>query len=61
MSIWKTFPLDTPDDLDTVWVRVKYYYGTPFLAVYHLTDQRFISCINTITYPVWTISRWKPL
>jgi hypothetical protein len=60
MSTWKTFPLNTPADLEEVWVRVKYYYSTPFLAVYDETGQEFISSTNAITYPVWCIARWKP-
>jgi len=60
MLIWNTFPLNTPDDAAVVWVRVKYYYGTPFLAAYSLADQNFVSITNSIIYPAWTISRWKP-
>ena len=60
MSLWKTFPLNIPDDLEEVWVRVEYYYGAPFLAVYDLATENFVSSINSITFPAWTISRWKP-
>ncbi len=60
MSTWKTFPLNTPADLEVVWVRVKYYYSTPFLATYHAFDVQFVSIDNTIPYPLWCIARWKP-
>jgi len=60
MSTWKTFPLNVPDDHQEVWVRVKYYYSTPFLATYHVDTETFVSTDNAITYPVWTIARWKP-
>jgi len=59
MSTWKTFPLNVPADQEVVWVRVKYYYSTPFLATYDDAGQQFISTINSIYYPVWTIARWK--
>ena len=59
MSTWKTFPLNIPDDLEVVWVRVKYYYSTPFLATYDKTNERFISMENFIHYPAWVIARWK--
>jgi len=60
MSTWKTFPKNIPADQEIVWVRVKYYYSTPFLATYYFTDENFVSVVNLITYPAWTIARWKP-
>ena len=59
MSKWKTFPHDVPNNLEVVWVRVKYYYSTPFLATYINVEEEFISIDNLITYPVWCIARWK--
>jgi hypothetical protein len=59
MSTWKTFPLNIPDDREEVWVRVKYYYSTPFLAEFGLATKTFISTVNAITYPVWVIARWR--
>jgi hypothetical protein len=59
MSTWKTFPLNIPDNLQVVWIRVKYYYSTPFLAAYNETEQEFVSITNEIFYPVWVIARWK--
>jgi len=60
MSIWKTFPLDIPSDSQTVWLRVRYCFSTPFLATYDETNQQFISTINSIYYPAWVIARWRP-
>lgn len=59
MSTWKTFPLNIPDNEQEVWIRVKYYYSTPFLATYYVATENFISTTNSITYPAWTIARWK--
>jgi hypothetical protein len=57
--MWKSLPLDVPANGSTVWIRVKYYYGTPFLAVYTSATQEFNSVTNSITYPAWTVARWK--
>ncbi len=59
MSTWKTFPLNVPDDQQEIWVRVKYYYSTPFLATYLAATKTLVSTVNEITYPVWVIARWK--
>lgn len=59
MSYWKTFPLDIPLDTEIVWVRVRYVFGTPFLATYDLAAQQFISTVNFINYPAWVIARWR--
>jgi hypothetical protein len=57
--MWKTFPEDIPGNGVTVWIRVKYYYSSPFLAVYASATQEFTSVTNSIVYPAWTIARWK--
>lgn len=59
MSTWETFPLNIPTDQQEVWVRVKYYYSTPFLATYSVATENFVSTVNSITYPAWVIARWK--
>lgn len=59
MSTWKTLPLNEPADQEEVWVRVKYYYSAPFLATYDEATETFISTVNLITYPAWSIARWK--
>lgn len=61
MSIWKTFPIDVPNDGVIVWVRVLYYYSEPFQATWDLTTQSFVSVLNSIVYPAWSIARWRPL
>ena len=57
--MWKILPADIPNDNETVWVRIKYYYNPPFLAVWSEANQDFTSVISSIIYPAWCISRWK--
>lgn len=57
--MWKEFPEDIPGDGITVWIRIKYYYGAPFLAVYTTSTQSFTSVTNSIVYPAWAVARWK--
>jgi hypothetical protein len=59
MTTWFTLPEDLPTDSSTVWIRIKYYYGVPFKAVWSLTSQQFTSVDNSIVYPAWTVARWK--
>ncbi len=61
MSLWKTMPTTLPADGQTVWVRLNYWFGQPFKAVWNLPTEDFISVDNSIIYPVWSISRWRPL
>lgn len=56
---WKSLPLDVPTDTEVVYVRIKYYYGEPFLAEWDETLQEFTSVVNNIIYPAWSVSRWK--
>lgn len=58
--MWKKIPLFIPENEQEVWIRIKYYYSAPFLATYYTADQQFISTVNSIIYPVWTVARWKP-
>jgi len=57
--MWKKFPLDIPADQEEVWIRVRYYYGAPFLATWDLATREFTSTVNAITYPAWCVARWK--
>jgi hypothetical protein len=57
--MWKTLPLNLPIDQAEVWIRIKYYYGEPFLAIWDLATLQFTSSVNSIVYPAWTVSRWK--
>lgn len=56
---WPTLPQFIPFDIQLCWVRVKYYYGKPFLATWDETNQQFISLLGTIIYPAWSIARWR--
>jgi hypothetical protein len=57
--MWKTLPLDLPADQEVVWIRIKYYYGDPFLALWDLASLTFTSSVNSIPYPGYVVSRWK--
>lgn len=57
--MWHSLPLVIPTDQLIVWVRVKYYYGTPFLAKWDLATLTFTSSTNSIVYPAYVVSRWK--
>ena len=59
MLKWKSTPQDLPADGAIVWCRLNYWFGPPFLASWSVTQQSFISSVNSIIYPVWTVSRWK--
>jgi hypothetical protein len=59
MYAWNQFPFDIPTDQEVVWVRIKYYYGKPFLAIWIEATQDFTSLDNSIVYPAWTIARWR--
>jgi len=61
MSIWKTIPKNLPGDGATVWVRLNYWFGQPFQAVWSLANEQFTSVDNSMVFPVWTISRWRNL
>jgi len=57
--MWKTLPTNLPEDQEEVWLRIKYYYGAPFLASWDLATMTFTSSVNSIIYPAWSVSRWK--
>ncbi len=57
--MWKTLPINLPANQEIVWIRIKYYYGSPFLAKWDLPTLQFTSSVNSIVYPAWTVSRWK--
>lgn len=61
MNPWKTLPTVLPVDGSTVFVRVKYYYETPFTAVWDLATQTFTSVDNAIVYPAYVIARWRDI
>jgi hypothetical protein len=58
MITWYNLPKNIPNDAETVWVRVKYFYGEPFEATYDITLQEFVSIDNNLTFPVYVIARW---
>jgi len=61
MERWKTLPYQIPVDGSIVWVRLNYWFGAPFKAQWNEFDGSFISVVNSISYPHYTISRWRNL
>lgn len=59
MSKWQTTPLELPIDGVPCWVRLNYWFGAPFRATYNVATEEWVSTVNGLTYPVWSISRWK--
>jgi hypothetical protein len=59
LPIWFTLPQYLPFDTQICWIRIKYYYSNPFLAVWDNALKQFTSVDNTIVYPAWTIARWR--
>jgi|WetSurMetagenome_2_1015567.scaffolds.fasta_scaffold04315_3 hypothetical protein len=55
---WYDLSEAAPGNGDTVYVRVKYYYGKPFLAVYSASTQGFTSIDTAQFYPNWSVARW---
>lgn len=61
MAIWKTLPIQVPTDGEEIWVRLNYWFGPPFKAIYNSAAHTFTDSVNSIVYPIWTISRWRSL
>jgi hypothetical protein len=59
MAEWNHLPDQVPDNLEIVWIRIKYYYSSPFLAEWNSGSKEFTSQDNAIVYPAWTVSRWR--
>jgi len=59
MNTWKTTPLDLPAHEQECWVRLNYWFGQPFKAVWDEDDSGWNDSVNDIWYPVYTISRWR--
>lgn len=56
---WYEFPKQAPAPGAICWIRVFSYYSDPFLAEYISAAVGFTSLINSITYPVYVVGRWK--
>jgi hypothetical protein len=61
MTNWKTLPENLPNDLEIVWCRLNYWFGHPFKAFYSVANQTFTDTTNAVTFPAYTISRWRSL
>ena len=58
MITWFSLPANVPNDTETVWTRIKYYYGEPFESVYNATTKEFVSVTNSISFPAYVVARW---
>lgn len=57
-SPWQSLPLQVPTDGATVWVRLNYWFGEPFEAVWDEGNQWFRDTGPIgFRWPFWTISR----
>jgi hypothetical protein len=61
MNPWKALPKELPIDGSTVYVRIEYYYGTPFKAIWTLSTKTFTSLDNSIDYPAYVVARWRDI
>ena len=61
MAIWKTMPEYLPAPATEYWVRLNYWFGPPFKATYNSEFQEWTSVTNAITYPAWSVSRYRDL
>ena len=59
MSDWKILPKELPFSGETVWVRINYWFGQPFKAVWNVLTETFTGVETGIEYPAWSVMRWK--
>lgn len=60
MSQWFAFPAHVPEPGSTVWVRIRSWFGPPFLARWDPHTQSFRSSDNGLDFPWYVAHRWKP-
>lgn len=53
------FPTNVPSDGSLCFVRPVNYSVVPFKAFYEASTQSFISQVNSIIYPQYSIYKWK--
>jgi hypothetical protein len=56
---WKSFPLEKPNNEEIVWVRIRYYYGAPFLAQWSEPLSKFIIWETQLFLDWHLVQRWK--
>jgi len=61
MALWYFFPDDIPADGDWCYIRVTNGSGKSFLAQWNLSSQVFTSYDNSISFPVYTVSKWQAI
>lgn len=57
--MWSSLPTSVPANNSLSWIRIKYYYSSPFLAYYDSILNQFSDIVNSIIYPAWSVARWK--
>jgi hypothetical protein len=61
MAKWNNVSVVLPTPGQIVWVRVNYFYGTPFKAQWENDTFAFNSLVTGLSFPFWTVARWKSL
>jgi hypothetical protein len=61
MNKWFSTPGTLPEEHQECWVRLNYWFGQPFKAVWQGGEDGWKDSVNDIVYPVWSISRWRPV
>lgn len=60
MEDWNQLPLVVPNNNDVVWCRTSRWSGAPFLGQWKSAQQSFTDTTNSLDYPVWAVTYWKP-
>ena len=58
-NTWKHFPQDIPADGQQCYIRIKYYYGAPFVATYDELLTSFTVTGTNLLYPFFVVARWQ--
>lgn len=61
MEKWFTTPQFLPEPNQLCWVRLNYWFGAPFQANWIDAEHGWHYAEHEIDYPIWTISRWRPV
>lgn len=56
---WMDFSSVCPNAGSTCYIRVKYYYGSPFLAIYSASLQGFTGIDSGVFIPAYAVARWS--
>lgn len=59
MAKWQELSKAVPSDFQVVWVRINFFYGSPFRARYSASGKTFEAEVTGLLFPFWTVARWK--